>query len=216
MTAAAELEAGYRRWLRLYPASFRVEHEAEMLTVLLADSRKGQRRPEPSECLDLLRTAAALWLRPRLRTGSAAANAVRLMYIGALVEAATAAIILLTLGSVHWSIIQRQPNYTAAQWNAQMAGTLKPLLIAASAATAAWLILAWANGRDHRWAKPAFALFFTLNLYGLLHGIAHGSATYAPADLAAGTALCLIQLAAVLLACKDDFRKPASRQANPT
>jgi hypothetical protein len=40
----ADLERAYRRWLRWYPRSFRREHEAEMLGVLLA-AGAGQRRP---------------------------------------------------------------------------------------------------------------------------------------------------------------------------
>ena len=36
MTNTADLEHGYRRWLRWYPKSFRREHEAEILAVLLA------------------------------------------------------------------------------------------------------------------------------------------------------------------------------------
>ena len=35
MTAAGDLECGYRRWLRWYPRSFRREHEAEILGVLM-------------------------------------------------------------------------------------------------------------------------------------------------------------------------------------
>jgi len=41
MTEAADLERGYRRWLRWYPQAFRREHEAEMLGVLLALARGG-------------------------------------------------------------------------------------------------------------------------------------------------------------------------------
>jgi hypothetical protein len=53
MTEIADLERGYRRWLRWYPASFRREYEAEMLGVLMAHARAGQQRPEPMECLDV-------------------------------------------------------------------------------------------------------------------------------------------------------------------
>lgn len=40
MTDAADLERGYRRWLRWYPKSFRREHEAEILAVLMAGARE--------------------------------------------------------------------------------------------------------------------------------------------------------------------------------
>jgi len=48
----AELERGYRRWLRWYPKSFRREHGAEILGVLMAGAREGQRQPELMECLE--------------------------------------------------------------------------------------------------------------------------------------------------------------------
>ena len=54
MIDASELERGYRRWLKWYPKSFRAEHEAEILSMLMDDARGGQCRPEPIECLDLM------------------------------------------------------------------------------------------------------------------------------------------------------------------
>ena len=65
MIDAANLERGYRRWLRWYPASFRREYEAEMLGVLMAGARAGQRQPTLMECLDLM--CGALWMRLRPR-----------------------------------------------------------------------------------------------------------------------------------------------------
>jgi hypothetical protein len=59
--------------------------------------------------------------------------------------------------------------------------------------------MAWAIGRGHRWARIVFALFFALNVFGLLNGLAQGSAVYARPDLAAGSVLCLVELAAVAL-----------------
>lgn len=91
MTGAADLERGYRRWLRWYPKEFRREHEEEILAVLMARS----------------------------------------------------------------------------------------------------------IGRGHRWARIAFALFFGLNTWGLFNGLAGGSAVYARPDLAVGSVLWLVELAAV-------------------
>jgi hypothetical protein len=59
--------------------------------------------------------------------------------------------------------------------------------------------MAWSIGREHRWARIVFALFFGLNTYGLLHGLAGGSAVYARPDLAIGSVLWLVELAAVAL-----------------
>jgi hypothetical protein len=44
-----------------------------------------------------------------------------------------------------------------------------------------------------------------LIVYGLLNGLAQGSAMSAQADLAIGTALCLVQLVAVVLVFPKEF-----------
>jgi hypothetical protein len=67
------------------------------------------------------------------------------------------------------------------------------------AAVGVWLWMAWANGRGHRWALVVFAMFFGVNVVSLFSGLTQGSATYARADLIAGSVLCLVALAAVVL-----------------
>lgn len=216
MTDAADLEQGYRRWLRWYPRGFRREHEAEILGVLMTGAREGQRRPAPVECLDLLRSALCMRLRPRMpRSDRSAFTAVRLMYLGAVVELATAIIVLATIGDVKSAIVKRNPGYTEAQWHAEVAGRLEPLVVGAGIAVGFWLWMAWANGRGHRWARIVFALFFGLNTYSLLDGLSQGSAVYARADLAIGIVLCLVQLAAVVLVFHEDLRKIAVFRGGP-
>jgi hypothetical protein len=51
------LERRYRGLLAWYPAAFRREQEEEMLAVLLAGARRGQRRPGLPESIDLIRGA---------------------------------------------------------------------------------------------------------------------------------------------------------------
>jgi hypothetical protein len=201
MTDAADLhdlERGYRRWLRWYPKSFRREHEAEILGVLLAGARTGQRQPAPMECLDLLRSGLRMRLRPSVpRSNRAALAAVKLMYVGATVELAAAITILVTIGDVRSNVVQRNPDLTGGEWHAIVAGQLEPKAVAAAIAVGFWLWMAWAIGRGHRWARIVFALFFGLNAFGLLHGVIQGSAVYARPDLAIGIVLCLVELAAV-------------------
>ena len=67
MTAAGGLERGYRRLLRWYPPSYRGLHEEEILGVLMAAARPGQRRPGARESLDLLRSALKIRFRTTLR-----------------------------------------------------------------------------------------------------------------------------------------------------
>lgn len=63
-----DLERRYRRLLACYPAVFRREHEQEVLSVLMAAARDGQRWPRMAEVADLLRSAASMRLRTRLRS----------------------------------------------------------------------------------------------------------------------------------------------------
>ena len=198
MTDTADLECGYRRWLRWYPKSFRREHEAEILAVLLAGARAGQRQPAPMECLDLLRSALWMRLGPRVpRSNRPVFAAIKLMYLGGVVELATAITILVTIGDVRSNVATRNPGLTEGEWHAIVAGQLEPVAVAAGIAVGFWLWMAWGIGRGHRWARIAFAGFFTLNSVGLLHGLIQGSAVYAPLDLAIGSVLWLVELAAV-------------------
>jgi hypothetical protein len=63
MTDPAGLERGYRRLLAWYPQPYRREHEEEVLAVLMASARKGQRRPGPAESADVLRSALGMRFR---------------------------------------------------------------------------------------------------------------------------------------------------------
>jgi hypothetical protein len=131
------------------------------------------------------------------------------LYLGAVVGLATAIVVLATIGDVKSNILERNPGYTEGQWHAELTGKLEPLVVGAGIAVGIWLLMAWANGRGHRWARIAFAIFFGVNTYSLLDGLAHGSAVYARADVAFGIILCLVQLAAVVLLFHQEFRKVA-------
>lgn len=53
MTDQSPLERRYRRWLALYPRSFRAEHEEEMVAVLMQGADPSQSRPTTGEAADL-------------------------------------------------------------------------------------------------------------------------------------------------------------------
>ena len=200
MTDDADLERGYRRWLKWYPAAFRGEHEEEILGVLMAGARQGQRRPGLLDCVDLMSNGLRLRLLPTSpKTHPPARLAVRLMVAGAILELGAAITIVATLGDVRSSVFASNPGYTDAQWGAEVAGQFEPLILAAGIAAMFWLGMAWANGRGHRWAKIASGLFFAVNALCLIKALADGSAIYARADVAVGIVLCLVQFAAVFL-----------------
>jgi hypothetical protein len=80
MSGQDRLERRYRRLLAFYPRSFREGHEEEVLAVLLAGSEEGQRRPHPTDVLDLLRRGISMRLRERwLRQSAREARKARLL-----------------------------------------------------------------------------------------------------------------------------------------
>ena len=70
---AAVLERRYRRLLRCYPPSHRAFHREEMLGVLLAAARPGQRTPSLRQAVNL--AACGLGIRVRRIPGWLAADA---------------------------------------------------------------------------------------------------------------------------------------------
>ncbi|MFL6142163.1 MAG: hypothetical protein ACJ72N_09915 [Labedaea sp.] len=120
------------------------------------------------------------------------------MYLGAVVELATAITIIATMGEVTANVVRRNPALTAVEWHATVVGQLVPKAAAAGVAVGFWLWMAWAVGRGRRGPRIAFATFFGLNTFSLLDGLAKGSAVYAVTDLAFGLGLWLIELAALV------------------
>ena len=86
MIDSQRLEHGYRRILALYPRAFRRESEEEIVAVLMATARDGQRRVGPAEAADLIRGAVRMHKGPRLPRPLLVA--VRLTYAGAAAELA--------------------------------------------------------------------------------------------------------------------------------
>jgi hypothetical protein len=209
----ARIERRCRRLLAVYPRVFRSAHGDEILGVLMAGVEEGRWRPGPAAYADLIVSGVWMRLRPRvLGSPSTVLAAVRLMYVGAVVELGTLITILSTRGSLRSAVVERNPHYTTAQWHAELAGHIVPLEASAAIAVGVWLWLAWANGRGHRWARIAFAVFFCLTTFGLAGGVSRNAATYAPADLVAGVALWLVALATVaLLFSRGSGRHYASR-----
>ncbi len=215
MGESEALERAYRRWLRCYPRWFRLEHGEEMLGVLLAGSPPESCALGPMDRLDLALGGLGVRLRPRVpRSDRAARLAIRLMLLGAVVEAALAILIWATAGEIRNNIAARDPHYSTGQWHGEMTGRLEPLAIGAAVFVAVWLWMAWANGRGRLWAKLAFGLVLISTTLSLLQGLSQGSATYAPQDLLAGLVLWGVELGAVIaLACSEIRRISAARAA---
>jgi len=71
--------------------------------------------------------------------------------------------------------------------------------VLAPAGVALWLWMAWAHSRGHYWARVVFTVAFGLSSLSLLFALAGGAAVLAPADLAAGAAVWMVEAAAMLL-----------------
>jgi hypothetical protein len=67
MSGDAGLERRYRRLLACYPATFRREHDEEILAVLMAGAAEGKRRPGLAETIDLLRSGVFMRVRETSR-----------------------------------------------------------------------------------------------------------------------------------------------------
>jgi hypothetical protein len=67
MSGDAGLERCYRRLLACYPATFRREHDEEILAVLMAGAAEGKRRPGLAETIDLLRNGVFMRVRETSR-----------------------------------------------------------------------------------------------------------------------------------------------------
>jgi hypothetical protein len=72
MSDSADLERRYRQLLVGYPRAFRLEHEQEILAVLMTGANDGQRRPGLGEAANLIKYA--LWMRLGLSRGEIMIN----------------------------------------------------------------------------------------------------------------------------------------------
>ena len=148
MTDQEHLERAYRRLLAWYPREFRHENEQEILAVLIAGARHGQRRPGLAEAADLIRSG--LWLRlwPSVpRSARAVRAAVKLMYAGAAVSTVNLVILLALIGDTRFGLLLNTPFITMS-----IAWSLAPLAL--------WLWMARENGRGRNWARVVSTVLF--------------------------------------------------------
>jgi hypothetical protein len=190
------LERRYRRLLACHPRFFRCDSEDEILAVLMACARPGQRWPGLAECADLLASAIRMRLGPgRSNPPRTVTSAIRLMRAGAATEIAGLLIALATASSVSSALTRHHAGFLAAHWHV----LLLFIELGVPVPAGLWLWLAWANGRGHQWARSAFAAVFGLYTLVVLSKLAAGALTYAPADLLVVGVQWLIGLAVVLL-----------------
>lgn len=212
MSGTTDLERRCRRLVACYPPAFRRENGDEILTVLLATAREGQRRPGIAESAALLRGALLMWLGLS-RTPRTVLYAVRLMYLGAIAEFGLVITLALSEGSIRAAIIRRNPGVTMAE--------LQPLnrlfiveIAGCCVVIGLWLLMAWASGKGYGLARVAAIVLFAISTVGMIVDAADGTGLYAPAALAAAGVVWLIGLGALVLLLRKQSGSHFARQAS--
>jgi hypothetical protein len=206
MTGSSDLERTYSRLLAWYPATFRREHEAEMLGVLMDSAREGQQRIGLADAADLIRGALTLRLRIPPQAPRTVAAAVRLMCADAGVSLAAWIATVVTDATVRSAMVRAVP----ARWHLMLIH-ITAVEAVAPITVVGWLWMAWANGRGRHEARAALAAYCAVATLSLLWMLGIGGAVYAPADLISLAVLWLVQLAAVVLV----FHKRSERYYRP-
>ncbi|HEY6279097.1 MAG TPA: hypothetical protein VIX86_22515 [Streptosporangiaceae bacterium] len=166
MSDQVDLERGYRRLLAWYPPEFRRENGPEILAVLMAGARDGQRRPGLAESADLIRGGVWMRLRPGVpRSARTVRSAVRFMYAGAAVSAVEL-VIGLALIIVDIQVAAR------GQFLGHSLAAQKPLVITVGTVfglvwVSLWLWMARANGQGRNWARILSTVLFVLATFEL-------------------------------------------------
>lgn len=216
MTDSRRLERDYRRLVALFPRAFRHESEEEMLAVLLATARDGQRRAGFAESADLIRSAVRIHRGPRLPR--ALLIAVRLTYAGAAAELAVLIVLLVTLASLTSATIRAYPDFSLAEWNAVLFARLPVVEAGAPVLLGLWVWLACANARGHHTARVAFRVVYVIILLGIAAEADAGIPVYGEGGLIATGVLIFVQLAAnalIFYPSKDPLPYRPHRRLDP-
>jgi hypothetical protein len=226
-SAAASLERSYRRLVALYPQSFRRESTEEIIAVLLATAREDQRRPSLVEAADLLRGALRMWLGLSKCPRTVLA-AVRLMYLGAVAEVVVLVSVLVTAGSIssaarsaalraagpHVSlpVTQQLLARVTTTVNAELTG----YVVIEVVAIAAWVFLAWANGKGSPYARVGAIIACAFYTAVLSSDLMNGNMSYAPVATTAALVVMAIGIASVVLLVMKQSWPYYARQAAVT
>jgi hypothetical protein len=195
MTESQRLERGYRRMVALYPRAFRRDSEEEIVGVLMASARLGQRRVGLAESADLIRGAVRLHRGPRLPRELL--TAVRLAYVGAAAELGVLIVLLVTTVGLASASIRRYPDFSAAQWQAVVLGHLVVVATGGPVLLALWTWLACANARGNHTGRIAFWVVWGIIKAGIAAVVIAGFDTYGIGGVVAAAVLLVIHIGAM-------------------
>jgi hypothetical protein len=213
MTESQRLERGYRRMVALYPRAFRRDSEEEIVGVLMASARPGQRRVGLAESADLIRGAVRLHRGPRLPR--ALLTAVRLAYVGAAAELGVLIVLLVTTAGLASASIRRYPDFSAAQWQAVVLGHLAVVATGGPVLLALWTWLACANARGNHAGRIAFWVVWGIIKAGIAAVVIAGFDTYGMGGVVAAAVLLVVHtgaMGAIFYPSKDPLPYRPHRQ----
>jgi hypothetical protein len=163
MTDQEHLERAYRRLLAWYPREFRREHGPEILAVLMADARDGQRRPGLAQSADLIRSGLWMRLRPGVpRSARTVRAAVKLMYAGAAVSTVNLILFLVLIADIKAYHAILGHHLTAAQVSQLNTLAIAIPIVLDLVPIALWLWMARETGRGRNWARSLSTVLFGL------------------------------------------------------
>jgi hypothetical protein len=123
-------------------------------------------------------------------------GAVRLMYLGAVLEVPALIVAVATRGSFRSAILRLNPGYTQAQLHTAEVTRIVPLIVGTVITIGLWLWMAWANGRGFAWARIVSVGLFVVSTLDLIVSLA---LIRVPADTAVDVVIWLVGLATVTL-----------------
>ncbi len=148
MTDQANLERSYRRLLAWYPRAFRHQKGQEILAVLMAGARDGQRRPGLAESADLIRSGLWMRLRPSVpRSARTVRAAVWLICAGAAVSTVNLIFLLAFIGYAKTYHAVFGHRLTAAQVSGLNTVFITLTVLTSLIPIVLWLWMARANSR---------------------------------------------------------------------
>jgi hypothetical protein len=200
----------------LFPRAFQRESEDEIVAVLMATAREGQRRVGFAESADLIRGALRMHRGPRLPR--ALLIAVRLTYVGAAAELAVLVILLVTLGSLTSATIRAYRDFSLAEWHAVLLTHLPAVGAGAPVLLGLWVWLACANARGNHTARVAFRVVHVIITLGVAAEAYAAIPVYGEGGLIAAFVLLQVQLAVnalIFYPSKDPLPYRPHRRLDP-
>jgi len=100
------------------------------------------------------------------------ANAVKLMYAGAVISAIEVIISLTTIGSLKSAIVKAYPHYSAAKVHDLEVAGIAEIVVSGLIGIALWLVVARLNAAGRNWARIVASVLFGINTIELISLVA--------------------------------------------